>query len=421
MLRPLKGFEKFWASDNAPEYLEFAVKFDDPKLVPIALENFKKLFCGTRLKIVNECYHKADPFPITKIPNYIQDCEEAVTWMISNNVKPCSQIMTTFSINDTIIAGSTCHNTGSGGYVFNAVRHCLDNPNTLFPDGKQVEIPCHTSEMYGDLIEKAIKSNPPIIHSSELSEFSLDLKSPYLMPKGSHAIYLRGTIPASSLQCYDKVKKRPINLSNQVWTAFSLVHEAYGAKQQGRTSISRLSTSSVVDLDRMNFSRNKKINWNSTNSVCSPNIYVDTTPDMTIEEIGIGFRKNHDLNENNGAILWFTQGDTEFKPAGKCGNGVSNIGPIVMKNGLKDFYLQSYSPAPVIETSLFFSTFSVVTKHRNDVKICLRYQPTSITAKTARIIKESTEFVLTQIPLKTRLKDAVKELQDFQTMLEEEY
>ena len=71
------------------------------------------------------------------------------------------------------------------------------------------------------------------------------------------------------------------------------------------------------------------------------------------------------------------------------GASVSNMGAVVVPEGVVDCFIQSYTSKPELFGGISLVDFSVVTKYRNDFISAIRYQPSKYTSKTVRIAHEA--------------------------------
>lgn len=120
MQRALKGVELFFSNPSYQENLLLGIKFEDPKQVLKAAENFKKIFSGFRLKIVDGHFvtKENQEIPIHKIPNWIQDCRSANCWVFDNHTLPINEGLATMAANDSILVINSSHTLSDGGYSF---------------------------------------------------------------------------------------------------------------------------------------------------------------------------------------------------------------------------------------------------------------------------------------------------------------
>lgn len=206
-------------------------------------------------------------------------------------------------------------------------------------------------DTYKDLIAEAKKLNPFFFFSKDVTNMKIDVYSPYLTPETYTPITHWIKTPVDELICYDKEKKRPTKLSESIWTCWPLVVTAYGSIQKNEdiNTINQLSISSIVDLNRMSFTEKikDKIDWSCINQVTNINLFCDFNDSTTLRELGNGMRACHEKLENEGGMLAYAEGEFSMPDdPNLIGASVSNMGAVVVPEGVVDCFIQSYTSKP---------------------------------------------------------------------------
>ena len=99
----------------------------------------------------------------------------------------------------------------------------------------------------------------------------------------------------------------------KVYGCWPLVVAAYCSiqKNQEINTINQLSVSSIVDLNRMRFTKKikDKIDWSCINQVTNVNIFCDINDSTTVKELGDGMRACHEKLETEGGMLTYAEGN----------------------------------------------------------------------------------------------------------------
>jgi hypothetical protein len=269
-------------------------------------------------------------------------------------------------------------------------------------------------QTYKPEIEKSLQLKPSLFPYTKCSSFYVDPKDPHLAPAGTRCIYWHFKFPAHELSCFDRKLQKPSGLSDAIWIATSLSIATLG------NAIDTLAIPVIVDLRR--YISPSRLNNTCLNNVGSAILAVKTSPNMTMIELGEKFRADFARIEQNMGIFFSTTRDDYWvaKP-GYCYGNTSNLGPLVIKPPLKDFYLKTTNSRDGIENQIFLFAFSKVTPTRNELCGTVRFSPTSITVKKAHIVTESIKHFLTTIPMNATPREAHREIQAFQGRLDKEY
>lgn len=411
MLRPLEFIEKAFVTPGSSEFVELAVKFSDPKFIPKALENFKKIFYGQKLKVINNAFYKAPgDTKVARLPSWVTDCPTACQWIYDNHHKPIEETLCTIAANDSIVVVNSNHNAADSSFLIRAMDRCLDDDVGEIP-----EVPYVMSKAYKEQIEEGMRTAPEIYSYKVCTHFTFDTTDPALMPKGTLVSYIKDEFPASQLQCYDHKKKRPVNLSAVLFTSVALACSSFE-----KVLPPRFALPFVIDLKRF-LKDPSKVDWSYNNHVSTPNIHYEISPNITINEAYQRFLENLKQQEKDGSYFKATKMEYYSADTNKIFGNLSNIGPIRFKKPITDFYIKSTNDGVGVDNQICLLTYSRVNETNNILTNQVRYTKSTVTQKTANIFNDMLRHIMTKIPQDTKLGDAFKELREFQTILQKEY
>jgi hypothetical protein len=89
-----------------------------------------------------------------------------------------------------------------------------------------------------------------------------------------------------------------------------------------------------------------------------------------------------------------------------CYGNSSFLGPVDIRPPLKDFYVRTSNTGIGVENQILVFAFSRVTSKRNELCVQVRFSPTSVPIKSARIIVDSINYFITKIPLSATVGEA---------------
>jgi hypothetical protein len=127
MIRALEGVEVPFASAHAPEFVQLALKFATPSVIPKVLDNFRTLFkVGLTTRVVNNGFSARDSAPsIVPLPGWIIDCESACQWIVDHHTPRVSEGLCTIAANNELVVVNANHAIADGGCMKHAIETCL--------------------------------------------------------------------------------------------------------------------------------------------------------------------------------------------------------------------------------------------------------------------------------------------------------
>lgn len=410
MLRPLEFIERDFVTPGSSEFVQLAIKFTDSSLVPKVVDNFKKIFYGQRLKVLDKTYYKTTGTFIARLPTPINDCKEACKWIFENHRRPVSETLTTIAANDNIVVVNSNHTAADSSFLIRAMDHCLDEDVCPL-----AEVPYVMSKAYKKQLDKAKASNVKLYPYHDCTHFTYDPKDPELTKKGTGVSYIQDEFPVEKLVCYDSKKKRPINLSAVEFSSISLACSAFNEKLPNNFALPF-----VIDLKRF-LEDPSKVDWSYNNHVCSTNLFYNIQPNITLNDANKLFTKSLKEQELDGSYYASTQAPYHFIENNNIYGNLSNIGPIKFKKPVADFYIKSTNDGVGVDNQVCIITYSKVNETSNILTNQLRYTTSTVTHKAANIFYDSYKYILTTIPLDTKLSEAFKAVKEFQTKLNKHY
>lgn len=410
--RPLQGVESFWATPSVGVSVQLAIKLADEKLLPKAIQNMKKLFYATKIKVVDGAFHQLlinnDDILVHRMPNYIQSCKSACQWMFDNQYIDITKSLCNIAANDNIVVVNANHAVHDAGYSYKVLQHCLDDNLPQMP-----ALPLLTFEAYKPEIEAVEKSGEYVIRK-EVSSIPNDINSKYLAPKDTKWSYHIIEEPASNLSCFDKKSGRPKGLTEFMWVGLGMVLGT------ASNNIKNIGSTLIVDLRRVICP--ERVDWSFGVTPGAPNFSIKTNPNMKVKEAMKIFRNQVDgLSKDNGFVKELI---AQFKP-GKMSNDIvgclSNAGPMMFKHPIQDFYLKSTDYGYGNDSIFSIFSYSKVGNGRNQCIITFRTAPANITRKMDAVLRGSFMHWMKNISPDMTIKDAHEEMKSVQSLITKNY
>lgn len=428
MLRQLFGIENSFANPYYSSFVQFSIRVNDQSKINQIVNNFKKIFLGLNLKVENYHYSKASQESINnniiKQPMWIQDCKEACHWMDQFCTAPITERLTTIATNDHIIAINSNHIVADSSFIVNAIDHALDDNILQSNPNLQDELtPIQDSVAFKSEIERAERNKPSIHPNASFTSFQFDVNDQHLVKKSPIQIHFDDEIPFENLTCYDKKLKKPKQMNELLWTEITMNLNAMSLNLEGNKYQNQpLCLPIIVDTRKLADDQ-LKINWRNANCISTVNLLVNPEDGMTLVDIFNLFRK--DLNENlkDKAFYWINNGDFKCK-SGRATGRNSSVGTIKLNKPIVDFFIQSsvkiskdlvFNNIDGIGFNLF--SFSKISKTKNVFCPTVYFDNSISLMKETLVLTKAFKHFITKIPVDTRYKDALNEIQHFQKVL----
>lgn len=433
MLRQLVGVEKAFANQNISSFVQFSIRVNNQAEVKKAVNNFKKILPGLRLKVENGHFARASEEDINnsviRLPMWIQVTNGACHFMDQFNTSPITNRLTTIAYNDHIVVVNTNRALADNGFIRNAIEHALDDDIlSAFksePDLTEEEkmLPIHESAAFKEEIERAERNKPELHPNDKLTSFPYDINDPHLVNKMPVQIHLDSVIPFGQLTCFDKKSKEPKQLDELMWTAIAINQNAMAMNVEGNSYKKQpLSLRTIVDV-RKYADDQSKINWRNANCSSIVNLLVNPSDDMKLSDILNLFRSDLNNNIKDKSFYWINNGNLNGE-SGRSVGRYSSVGAVEIKKPILDFFIQ--------ET--FKASKDMIFDHKNGIGLNVfsfckvtpkmgTFCPTVYFTNTASFIRETVifnralNFFITKIPIDTKYKEALNEIQHFQKNL----
>lgn len=386
------------------------------------VDNFKKIFLGLSLKVENYHYSTASQDSmdnsIIKLPMWIQDCKEACHWIEKNCTSPITNRLATIATNDHIIAINSNHIAADSGFIVNAINHALDDD---IPNPKEKDVPIPDSVAFKTEIERSEKNKPYIHPNTNFTSFPFDVNDPHLVKQSPIQIHFDDEIPFENLTCYDHKLKKPKQMNELLWTAITMNLNAMSLNLEGNKK-QKLCLPIIVDTRKFSDDQSK-INWRNANCISTVNLLVDPQDDMKLSDIFDLFRK--DLNDNlkNKVFYWINNGNFKGKPGRATGRN-SSVGTVNLNKPIVDFFVQSsvqiskdlvFKDIDGIGFNLF--SFSKITPEKKVFCPTVYFDNSISLMRETMILNKGFKHFITKIPIDTKYKEALNEIQHFQKVL----
>ncbi|OHT11394.1 hypothetical protein TRFO_19205 [Tritrichomonas foetus] len=474
--RPLDDFDKYFISDSALEMVQLAIEVKHPKFVNSVLNTLTKNAIGLHIKtdgvnlireegnLINQNSQLA-PINVLKIPENQKNknCDELCEWMYETHQPDFSKSLATIAADDHRVVLNSSHMCADGGYLLYLLNKCMsdlekthsnssfnesshknnnDNKLNYNSDENDFYLPGSVSELMKDELEEAKNSKLEIsddltytplnlfekqssrrsdqsckLDSERASELNHDVDiesfSRRIMEAAKNAkktTYISNKSDASTFQCYDKNSKTLKGLSEYIWTGLSLIMCARNGK------IGPIGINTCVDFRRFTnkYQNNEKLFCNSFTCI---NVVSEkkVNENMTIEEVAHEMRKNFDyLMKNKGVFVNYYRDPTKhFKPNFIFPH-ISNMGPIKFKDPIADFCMAQRMNEEAASGALAILSYSKCGNGINEVNNRLLYSPSFINEKDGHMLIDALMFFLHEIPIQTKVGDALKQLIHFQ-------
>lgn len=398
--------ENYFVSPGAMERVQMAMKLEDSSYIPKIIDNFRKAFVGLSIKVDGPKFintgKAAEP---VKIPNNITDVDEAISYMVEFETPPIRRCLASIGYNDHIVAVNSSHICSDGGYLKMVVDHCLDDDI-----GKSPLLPASVIKTYGEQLMEGKKHMDEILPNEELTSFKLR-PSNNLAPHSSRAEYIVRSMPIQTLKVYNPKTQRVSRMNESVYSSMCLAISAMN------NELRNIAVCSCVDIRKY---AKTPIDWTFANHYTVLNLIAkNVNQNTTISQVNDLLKEDFLQRSKKG--MAFTSYYAPFQTGKDSAIAhVTHIGQLVIKKPFLDLSIYGTMNAEATENLLSLTTLSKVIGNTNTLYLRQRYAPSSITKKDATIITDLTKYALTKINLNTRVGDALKELKDFKSKLENE-
>jgi hypothetical protein len=218
--------------------------------------------------------------------------------------------------------------------------------------------------------------------------------------------YLLESFRPEQFLCYDKESKSLKGLSESLWSASLLPMLA-------QTGFDKIGCATCMNLRPL-------VPWKEVGNIYTaiPVVCRRTNDDsMTLEDLGKEMRKDFKLKlKNRDYVTSLKTIYREFAagPNRRLITQLSSAGVFKLEDPVVDFWGGQSSTAKANKANIVLINQSVKSKEGTTVFTRVQYSPAVLSEKDAVKFMKSVNYVLTNIPQQTKLRDAVDELKRFQ-------
>ena len=391
-----------------------ALKFENSKIIPIFIEKLINSCSGFHIKTdYKNLIFTKDKVDIANLPKSINTPCEAAEWIVKNNPPKFVKSLSTIAANDQIIVINSNHLCCDGGFLSYILSHFNE-------DGKAAMFPRMIDDIFGKQLKEAPDPSTHFVNSDTLPRIKW-MKNPKI-GKESLTDQVYFSHPAKELKCYNDKTKKLHELTESLWAGLSLTLSAMENKFNGV-----IGCNTCVNLRQM--LNKKSIDLSISNGYTRMNIIASTYQDnktyqneilnMKMGDIYKLLRKDFETKKKNGSFFTALKlnmlGFPEDPNPGSFGQ-VTNVGPLKINYPINDFWIQQSVFCKAAERCFSLLSYSKIDdqKGKNDVIFNLRYTPTVTPANVAKTVSQCVDFFLTEIDSQMKVKEALKELSDFQ-------
>lgn len=401
--RPLSQFEKVFLPSG--EIVQLAVKVADPQYIPRIVKNLGNSLIALKLRTDGENLIHQDDFPVFGLPKSIGTAQEAADFVADNNLmNNFYKSLGSVAISDDIVAVTCSHLCTDGMSLVNAMDKCLEPdlpPLPTFPRSVEEIFSEQVANTDNSIMGKNIK---------KISRYPKGPKPEHHNPSMLMCKYAHNEIPFADLQCYDKNRGVPKGLTDSLWLSLSLSIESC------RKTLLNIGCSNCVNIRPF---MNQIADLSVGNCFTSLPIYAeDIRKDLTLKQIASQLRNNFEKDKKNGIINAAIKSLINGLPAlsdDVMFAELSHVGPLPVRHPIIDASVRNNMSSGPIDGFMCLLTYSK--KVDGVEKLCtrLQYPPTTTSDLEGKIISDTFSYIMTQIPLDTKLGDAYDQIRKFQT------
>lgn len=401
--QPLSVFERVFI--NTSEMVQLAVKVADPQYIPLVVKNFGKTLIGLNLKTDGKSLIHKNSFPIYGLPRNITNVDDACDFVASNKrMNNLYESLGSVAISDDIVAMTCSHLCTDGLSMMNTVKRCLDNnveSPPLLPRSVELVFADKVKDSDCSIMEKNLQ---------KISRYPKGPKPDTYNPESVMCKITRNYIPFKDLICYDKKREAPKGITDSLWLAFALAVESKKEKAE------YIGTYNCINL-RPYMDQND-IDASIGNCFTSFVVYADDIrQELTLNQIMKQIRTNFENDMKNGIIYPAIKG--MFNGYAGLSDDLficdsSHMGMFPVRYPLVDVSLRNCMKSQPAEGSQSLMTFSKKVEGVGKLCTLIQSAPTQTSDASAKMMSDTLLYILTQIPLETKLGDAIQQIHKFQ-------
>ncbi|OHT09177.1 hypothetical protein TRFO_22108 [Tritrichomonas foetus] len=396
--RVLSPFERKYGDT----LIQLSVEVTKPSEIPSMIERLIKYAVPLHVSLDGDQLQYKEKVNVLQMPKDVSNIGDSCNWILKN-MQPSKVASATLGYNDRFILVSSQHLCCDGGYFKYMINLIQDNL-----EGEKV--PWNFLQIPGDeyLREHLKKMDQAIIYNRRSDTTVLKSRESDFERENDQLVRVSTlTFDAKKTHCY--LNGRLNNLTDSLWSTFLLSIAAYNRELPNKFGIA-----SCIDLRDRFPEKNREILSGITNFISILSHSCETNKDDTILSIGQKLRKSlNDRIKNGDLPAYYLYNQDSTKAEGSTSE-ISNMGPIFIKDPIKDVFMQISYKDPIQSAVLSLLTWSVVSIERNELAFRLRYQPSWLHDYEADAVVNGIKFALEELPSNTPVGDAFKEIQAFQ-------
>ena len=385
---------------------QLAIHVKHPSHVEPLLEKVKKIFVSTKMRLEGNFIVRDDSIdvPVVKLPENFKNMSEACNYMFINHSPLINQTMGIIGANsDTIVINSN-HVCTDGGYcleAFNALRDDIDIVPPMINNG--------TYASFEKQINEARSAPPPRPLNPRLTRiFPKDQKMAVDFPLING---VRSKVAAKDLTCFDKVKQRPVGMTDFLYTNIILSGLAFENKfDEGMGITTVMSVRPYLDRPAT-FEDGCAISLIPVSGKGS----LDTTIAEFMRSTREDFNQRIQRGEHFGFIHDYTKPCDMSKEIPGLPLTVTNIGQFKLGGPIDDVgFAATVAVNPRGAPFYTYLHYSVVGEGRNDTVNEVLYSPTVTSKREAQLLLDSVLYGMQNIQLNDSLGVALDKMKGFQ-------
>ena len=396
--RPLTPYEKFFYGSECMVQLAFDVS--EPSYVTDLIDQLNNSVIGLHLRTDGEkLFSTKDPIQVVPIPKHLETLPAATDYVAYECAPKLSERMAVIGADRHRVVLSVSHMCADGGYLQYLVDKLregrLPHATTLSPIESFFE-----REMKSHGSSARVHHVDPTL--SRVYRKSAQIKA---MSK-PRAMYRQIRMPATRLSCYDPATKKVHGLTEALWLATVMSSFCHNGK------LGPVGCSTCINMRQ--YMRKESVDLSVGNCYSSVSVNAEYDSSVTIAEMGQRLRRDFQSKVRNGMQYEYMNAmmrDYSLKGLEGAGCEVSNIGPLVIKDPIRDVHCAVSGTAGGDAPYYSLLSFSVQKRYLNDVVVLVQYDPTYITEKEVDGIEKSVTFLMKDVSGKTKFVDAYKEMQ----------
>ena len=406
--------------------IQLGIEVSNGKFIPEIIEKLNKTVIGLHLKFDEDpgllVSIKDDP-PIFKIPNHFQTLKDASNFLKNKHYVDSSIRLGSIGYNDDKIILNISHSVADGGYF----RYIVDH---LFSNDKDKAIPLfplEANEIFKDAIAKAPntisnwsnQSQVTRVYSHVINKLNFsDITAKYI----TSYININDLSNNIAIQQDENGKFKAHGITESLWLSIFLAASTHNNNYQHH-----ISMPTCVDLRRY------LTNYSYDTCNCFSNVtpYCHFSDEDTVKVVGERLRKSlQQLMKENRDLGVLRVYDTlspkrinQKTPIDRiksienaktgCGIELTYIGPIFIKNPIKDVWIGH--SMNVRSNTISLMGFGVQSPDKENCKIVtnLRFPPTAFSVQEAEKMSKVINYFLVNINQEEKMKEVIKKLSSF--------